>query len=55
MEVSKATDPGTGGVDLAAHICVSQLVAVGPTLSSNLCWPLGVPLSYFWSLLCLVT
>lgn len=55
MEVSKATDPGTGGVDLAAQIRVSQLVAVGPALSSNFCWPLVVPLSYLWSLLCLVT
>ena len=55
MEVSKATDPGTGGVDLDAHICVSQLVAVGPALPSNFYWPLGVRLSYLWSLLCLVT
>ncbi|OWK05785.1 TF [Cervus elaphus hippelaphus] len=40
MEVSKATNPGTGGVDLAAQIHVSQLVAVGPALSSNFCCPL---------------
>ena len=47
MEVSKATDPGTGGGHLAAQICLSLLGPLCPLTSASHSWCLYLTFGAF--------